>query len=78
MLPRRRVDKSQPVALRHFFLLAHLSVLWGREGSQGVSGARRGLRHDRVGWGKKSFIPCEGLDWKMRPALTPFAGRGGR
>jgi hypothetical protein len=52
MLPRLRVDKSQPVALRHFFLLEHRIGSVGREGSQGVSGARRGLRHDRVGWGK--------------------------
>jgi hypothetical protein len=45
MLLRRQANKSQPVTLRHF---SHWPRRIGSAG-EGVSGARCGLRHDRVG-----------------------------
>jgi hypothetical protein len=49
MLPRRRANKSQPVTLRHFSYWPRRIGSVGEGGPQGVSGARCGLRHDRVG-----------------------------
>jgi hypothetical protein len=49
VLPRRQANKSQPVALRHFSHWPRRIGSVGSGGPQGVSRARRGLRHDRVG-----------------------------
>jgi hypothetical protein len=49
VLPKRQANKSQSVALRHFSHWPRRIGSVGRGGPQGVSGARRGLRHDRVG-----------------------------
>jgi hypothetical protein len=49
VLPRRRANKSQLVVLRHYSHWPRRISAVGKGGPQGVSGARRGLRHDRVG-----------------------------
>jgi hypothetical protein len=49
MLPRRRANKSQPSCCDIFLTGRVVSVLWGLGGpGKGVSGARRGLRHEGV------------------------------
>jgi hypothetical protein len=49
VLPRRQANKSRPVALGHFSHWPRCFGIVGKRGPQGVSGARRGLKHDRVG-----------------------------
>ena len=66
MPPRRRANKSQPVALRHFSHWLRRIGSVGKRGPQGASGARCGLRHDRRGRRRK--VKSEGTKGKERVA----------
>jgi hypothetical protein len=66
VLPRRRANKSQPVALRHFSHWPRRIGSVGRGAPQGVSGTRCGLRHDPGGGGAgkvKSEGKKGGTEW---------------
>ena len=65
VLPRRRANKSQPVALRHYsHWPGRIGAVERRGGPQGVSGAQCGLRHDRVGRCRK--VKSEGTKGRER------------
>jgi hypothetical protein len=49
VLPRCQANKSQLVALGHFSYWPRRIGFVGRGSPQGVSGARRGLKHDQAG-----------------------------
>ena len=75
MLPRRRVNKSQPVALWHYSHWPRRIGAVGKGGPQGVRGARRGLRHDWVGQYRK--VKSEGERGRER-VVGKAAGDEGR
>jgi hypothetical protein len=64
VLPRRRANKSQPVALRHFSHWPRRIGSVGKREAQVVSGARRGLRYDRAGLCRK--VKSEGTKERER------------